>query len=344
MDILALVKGERNWYRTDTRSIMMDKAKGTLSVYSAAQLTHNMQGLDDESKLILRQKPVIANILQAVVDEFKEFSKDEIIEWLEFVDVREDVEISNSRANSDVVKGDDTEFSELGEMLSRFDKLFTVRNPRLSTGDIVVNLHVDIESQKNYRPGYPIEKRGIYYLARELSSQIPVVSLNTDYNILEKCYSIWICRDNIPENEAYSISKYKFTNTEGICYSEADYDMMELVIIRLGRKDWNGEDGIFDFLNLIFYPHNKDFEERFGKYIDLSQYEELRKEAKKMSGLGECVYAEGKAEGIAKGVANVLAVLDYINSNPDKTDSEIAMELKCDETLVTESRKRVSSK
>ena len=119
---------------------------------------------------------------------------------------------------------------------------------------------------------------------------------------------------------------------------------MNSVIIRLGRKDWNGEDGIFDFLNLIFYPHTKDFEKRFGKYIDLSQYEELRKEAKKMSGLGECVYAEGKAEGEAEGVANVFAVLDYINSNPDKTDSEIAMELKCDETLVTESRKRVSSK
>ena len=312
----------------------MDKARGNLSMYSAAQLTHNMQGLDDESKFMLKQKPVIANILQAVVDELKDFSKDEIIQFLEYVEVKEDVEVSNSRTNSDTIKGESTEFSELGEMLSKFDKLFTIRNPKLSTKDIVVNLHVDIEPQKNYKPGYPIEKRGIYYLARELSSQIPVVSPNTDYNILEKCYSIWICRDNIPTKETYSISKYKFTNIEGIYSSEINYDMMELVIIRLGKSEWSGEDGIFDFLNLIFYPHGKDFEKRFSKYVDTSQYEELMKEAKKMSGLGECVYKDG--------VASAFEVINYINEHPDKSDIDVSMEINCELSLVEKARQTIA--
>ncbi|MBQ0042273.1 MAG: PD-(D/E)XK nuclease family transposase [Lachnospiraceae bacterium] len=317
----------------------MDRAKGSLSLYSAAQLTHNMLGLDSESKYILKQKPVIAIILQAVVDEFKELNKNEIIQSLEFVEINEDVEVSNSRTNSDVIIGTDTEFYELGEMLSKFDKLFTVKNPKLSTRDIVVNLHIDIEPQKDYRPGYPIEKRGIYYLARELSSQIPIVSIKTDYNILEKCYSIWICRDNIPNDEAYTISKYKFTNIECKLSQESNYDLMELVIIRLGNSEWTGEEGLFDFLNLIFYPHSRDFEERFGKYIDLSQYEELKEEAKKMSGLGECVYNDG----IAKGESYAFEVIKYINDYPEKSDEDVSAELHCNPSLVEEARKTIDN-
>ena len=52
---------------------------------------------------------------------------------------------------------------------------FRVVNPELSGGEVIVNLHVDVEAQKTYRPGYSIEKRGIYYLARELSSQLSLL-------------------------------------------------------------------------------------------------------------------------------------------------------------------------
>ena len=72
---------------------------------------------------------------------------------------------------------------------------------------MLVNLHVDIEPQKTYRPGYPVEKRGIYYLARQLSAQLSLVTDNTDYDGLEKCYSIWICRDD----EGYEL--LRFLNT-----------------------------------------------------------------------------------------------------------------------------------
>ena len=39
----------------------------------------------------------------------------------------------------------------------------------------------DMEPQKNYRPGYPIEKRGIYYLSRRLCSQLDVVTEKTKF-------------------------------------------------------------------------------------------------------------------------------------------------------------------
>lgn len=48
-----------------------------------------------------------------------------------------------------------------------FAMRFWAKNSLLSN-DVLVNLHVEIESQMDYKPGYPIEKRGLYYLSREL--------------------------------------------------------------------------------------------------------------------------------------------------------------------------------
>ena len=65
-----------------------------------------------------------------------------------------------------------------------FDMLFRAKNPTLSTETIMVNLRVDVEPQKDYKPGYPIEKRGIYYLSRMISSQNVRIDNYTDYKQL----------------------------------------------------------------------------------------------------------------------------------------------------------------
>ena len=84
-----------------------------------------------------------------------------------------------------------------------------------------------------------------------------------------------------------------------------NYDLMTLVGIRLEEKVYNGDaedEGyeLFDFLNLIMYPHNKDFIRNMSKYIDFSDNEELWKEANTMSGLGQSILEEGIEQGISK--------------------------------------------
>ena len=84
-----------------------------------------------------------------------------------------------------------------------------------------------------------------------------------------------------------------------------NYDLMTLVVIRLGEKVYNGDEGdegyeLFDFINLMMYPHNKDFIKNMSKYIDFSNNEELWKEANTMSGLGQSILEEGIEQGISK--------------------------------------------
>ncbi len=193
------------------------------------------------------------------------------------------------------------------EKTSFFDLVFRARNPQISTEDIQVNLHIDVEPQKTYRLGYPIEKRGMYYLARRLSSQLSLVLKGTDYNLLTKCYSIWICRDDIPIEDQYSISVYEMVNTKNTAFNRIpreNYDLMTLVVIKLGSTVYNGDkedEGyeLFRFLNTIMYPHKDDFMETVSEYIDFSGNDALRKEVIHVSTIEQIKY-EGMREELTE--------------------------------------------
>ncbi|MCM1211836.1 MAG: hypothetical protein NC318_09560 [Blautia sp.] len=278
--------------------------QGSLGAASAFQLTEEMEALDKQSKKILQYKEVLAIILKETVEEYQGYSEAEIMEFIEADSITEAIEVSGGRTNTKI-EGAATEFAELDEKTTNFDIAFRAKNPRLSNGKVAVNLYVDVEPQKNYRPGYPIEKRGIYYLARRLCSQLDVVTEKTNYGQLEKCYTIFICRDKIPKREQMSISFYKMVNNKNIgnCHPrKKNYDLMTLVIIRLGDKDYHSEEkNILDFLTIIFQPHQKGFRKKLSRYISFE--EELEAEGERhMIGLGMSIYEEGIEKGIKKGI------------------------------------------
>ena len=191
----------------------MDRTQGSMEALSAMQITNDMEGLDTQSKTLLQYAEVLAVILRDTIAEYKGYSWKEVAEFIEVDSITSTMEVSPGRTNTKI-RSDATEYNNLNEKTSLFDLAFRARNPQISTEDIQINLHIDVEPQKIYNPGYPIEKRGMYYLARRLSSQLSLALNVTDYNRLSKCYSIWICRDDIPKEDQYSISVYEMTNTK----------------------------------------------------------------------------------------------------------------------------------
>ncbi len=147
----------------------------------------------------------------------------------------------------------------------------------------------------------------MYYLARRLSSQLSLVLKGTDYNLLTKCYSIWICRDDIPIEDQYSISVYEMVNTKNTAFNRIpreNYDLMTLVVIKLGSTVYNGDkedEGyeLFRFLNTIMYPHKDDFMETVSEYIDFSGNDALRKEVIHVSTIEQIKY-EGMREELTE--------------------------------------------
>ncbi|MCI9026406.1 MAG: hypothetical protein HFG92_18770 [Dorea sp.] len=275
----------------------MNKPKGSMEALSAMQITTDMEGLDAQSKSLLQYAEILAVILRDTITEYKGYSWKEVAEFIELDSITSTTEVSPGRTNTRI-RSDTTEYTQLNEKTSLFDLAFCARNPQLSTEDIQINLHIDVEPQKTYTPGYPIEKRGMYYLARRLSSQLSLATQGTDYNLLTKCYSIWICRNDIPKEDQYSISVYEMTNTKNTASKsipKENFDLITLVVIKLGNTVYNGDEEdenyqLLRFLNTIMYPHKDDFMDTVSEYIDYTDNDALRKEVTHVSTIEEIKY------------------------------------------------------
>ena len=281
----------------------MDKIIGSTAAASSLQVTEKAPHLDEASKEILANKEFLAIILKYTVSEYADMSFQEIADCIEGESICKTTEVAPGRTNSNRIAGVNAEFSVLEEMMSRFDVLFKAVNPKLSNGEVTCYLHIDIESQNDYRPGYPIEKRGIYYLSRMISSQIVAPTADTNYDGLEKVYNIFICRNRVPKEIQNTMSIFELANTwnsQDMMLEKEDHDLMAMVIIRLGNPKEDNVEDIFRILNALFYPREEKSYEILKDYVDFS--ESLTQEVKNMSGLGESVFWEGVEEGMEQGI------------------------------------------
>ena len=92
----------------------------------------------------------------------------------------------------------------MNEGIVRYDIMFRAILPQ---GQEKIELIINIEAQKDFYPGYPLIKRGIYYGCRMISSQYGTIFTNSHYEKIQKVYSIWICF-NPPEKRKNSINIY----------------------------------------------------------------------------------------------------------------------------------------
>ena len=83
-------------------------------------------------------------------------------------------------------------------------------------------------------------KRGIYYAAREISSQLNYVTEQTNYSDVSKVISIWIINDDsISLDLQNTATRYYFTKEDFIGVTDEpreDYDLLEVIMIRRGER------------------------------------------------------------------------------------------------------------
>ena len=148
-------------------------------------------------------------------------------------------------------------------------------------------------------PSYPILKRAVYYVARDLSSQLSTITQTTDYSKLEKCYSIWICAEDVPKKLQNTLTEYSFSKKDIIGVAdepEEDYELLTVIIIRLGKE--TEEKGIFDYLKGLFTGDIK----RIQRYSHIEWSEPFQEEASKMTGFGDMIYERGIQQGRHEGM------------------------------------------
>ena len=273
---------------------------------------------DETCRMLFLNKEIVAPILKEVVPEYQGRNIDEVLACI-------DGELICSDPVDDVsvrVNALPTEMSSVSDKLIRYDSRFLARNPKLSTETIEFYLHIDIEVQNKYKPSnpsYPIIKRAIYYAAREISSQLGVLTEKTNYTALQKVYSIWICNEDIPEELQNTVSSYSLTRSDMIGMTAepaSDYDLMTVIMIRRGNDE--GTEPIFDYLTGIFQSDLT----KISEYVNVDRNERLKDEVRTLSGLGMSIAAKNLQKGRAEGADMILTLISRLLSAGRSEDIE----------------------
>ena len=217
--------------------------------------------LDQYIKQILACKPILACILHETVQECSHMSLKEISTCIEG-----DILISPLKSSSydasgfqhEKISGFAQQDYETDSGMIEYDIRTTLLFPGRPRE--YVKILIDVEAQKDDKPGYDLPIRALFYCCRMISAQLGHEFTNTSddpvkYGNLKKVYSIWIC-SNTAQIRANSIDQYTI-NRKTILGRNPDhprYDLLSAIIINVGRKHQSDQNSsqMFRMLNTLF--------------------------------------------------------------------------------------------
>ena len=266
---------------------------------------------DTQVKKLLANEAILAWILKTCTEEFAPYSPQEIIACIEErpeVSLRavhaDDLDADEKLVDSDKsISGGNTEDSSLKEQTVYYDIRLNAHRPG---GKQSIQLIINIEAQLDTAPGYPIEKRAIYYCCRLISAQYGTVFGHSEYGHIRKVYSIWFCPD-APKKRANTIKKIAlresalYGNPE--CRKE-DTDLIQAVIVNLGNPDEEVDNQILRLMNVLLSART-DVEKKqkvMQEEFHIAMTMELESEVSEMCNLSQGIYKEGVNEGIKEGI------------------------------------------
>ena len=291
---------------------------------------------DAVAKKLVSHKVILAQILRECVDEFRNAPVSTIMQecfvgepLVNTVPVDQDSpstshpstteEGSETLESDSRIVGGNTEDASASEGVIKYDIRFTVKVPGKFD---LIHLIINIEIQVVAKPGYAVERRGIYYCARLISAQKGTVFTHEEYNKIQKVYSIWICPDPLKRNQN-SIIKYGIQPLEIVGAARpTDYDLLKMIIINLNDDGMDDAQGIIRLLSTLLSVKEAPEEKKriLSEEFHISMEKELEEEMKEMCNLSDGVMELGRREGEAKGenkLASLISKLISLGRNND---------------------------
>ena len=209
---------------------------------------------------------------------------------------------SGMMSGDDKIEGLPTVDKSQKEGTVYFDIRFLVIHP--VSGELL-EIFINIEIQNDDTPGYPIPKRGIYYAARMISSQRGTVFKDQEYGKIKKSVSIWVC-EGTADYRSDTINRYAFTEEclRGDFHEEKQaYDLMTVVVLRLGKKGVNSGDNAIRLLSKMF-SMDLDYEEKLDALeneFQISTSKEISEEVQEVCNLSTGVFNKAYDKGYGSG-------------------------------------------
>ncbi len=258
-------------------------------------LKNNIAAYDAVAKSLLSRKIFLARILKRCVREFADCTIDDIMEkYIENNVEVGTVPIAPDKTNAvKKIDGDNVEYKTLTEGETTFDIRFTAYAP--TTGE-PIKLIINIEAQRKVKPGYSLIKRAIFHGSRLMSSEYNVEFVEPNFDDIKKVISIWICFAS-PKKDISSIMEYSFAEksvVENIPLAREEYDLMQIVMVYIGKDPELIEDELLKILHLVFRAKLNAAEKKDKLKTDygIEMDNEALKEVNVMCNLGEGLVEE----------------------------------------------------
>ena len=217
---------------------------------SAQQAKAQKKAYDEACKRVLSERSIMAHILKACTEEFKDCDLQDIAQ--RYIQGKPSISriAVEPEAISPRIESEQMEDKSGEEGTVYYDIRFHAVAP---VDGRLIQLIINLEAQNDFNPGYPLLKRAVYYCGRMISSQYGTVFVKSHYEKIQKVYSIWICTMPTKKWE-YNISRYRFTEDHLIGHTQAErshYDLINIVLVCLGSKNHKQLKGILRLLSML---------------------------------------------------------------------------------------------
>ena len=166
-------------------------------------------------------------------------------------------------------------------------------------------LIINIESQNKWDAGYPLTKRAVYYACRLISAQRGRDFKPSEYGRLNKVYSIWIAA-NPPKKYENTINRFFIAEEKlvgDVEYKKANYDLLSIVMIGLGKPDSPRYKGLLEMLEVLVSKRTVEEKKRIlQEKFNFKMTNNMIKEATEMCNLSQAIEDKGRELGKREGI------------------------------------------
>ena len=280
------------------------------TIAQGLHITDDSAGYDAACKRVLSEKAILAQIMKACLEEYKDCDVNDIVE--KYIEGQPQVSTVPVLPDEDspIISGMDTEDKSVREGTVTYDIRFRAIVP--SSGEPIA-LIINVEAQDKFYPGYPLIKRGIYYCSRMISSQYGREFTDSHYEKIKKVYSIWICM-NPPKKRANSITRYRLVEEHlvgGATEPVGNYDLLSIIMLCLGGPDGENYDGVLRMLDVLLSDETSEAEKRkiLQDDYDIQMTRTMDREVSVMCNLSKGVREKGHAEQALADLRNLMETL-----------------------------------
>ena len=265
---------------------------------SAQQAKAQKKAYDEACKRVLSERGIMAHILKACTEEFKDCDLQDIAQRYILGEPSISRIAVEPEAISPRIESEQTEDKSGTEGTVYYDIRFHAVAP---IDGKRIQLIINLEAQNDFNPGYPLLKRAVYYCGRMISSQYGTVFVKSHYEKIQKVYSIWICTMSMKKWE-YNISSYQLTEKHLIGHTQAErshYDLINIVLVCLGSKSYQHLKGILRLLNMLLLDNigSQEMQELLTTEFNVTITPHLEKGVAEMCNLSEGIERRGELRG-----------------------------------------------